>query len=118
MSFEHKKTPVLSKRDFLWRQLRYALYTAALVIFSLLMGMVGYHYTAGLSWLDSLYNSSMILTGMGPVNVLADDGAKWFASFYALYSGVAFLTMAGVLLAPMIHRILHILHVEDGRSDL
>jgi hypothetical protein len=55
----------------------------------------------------------MILTGMGPVNILSNDSAKWFASFYALYSGVAFLTMAGVLLAPMIHRILHILHVED-----
>ncbi len=113
MPFEHKKKPIISHRDFLRRQLKYALYTTVLVVFSLLMGMVGYHYTANLSWLDSLYNSSMILTGMGPVNILSNDSAKWFASFYALYSGVAFLTMAGVLLAPMIHRILHILHVED-----
>ena len=113
MPFEHKKKPIISHRDFLRRQLKYALYTTVLVVFSLLMGMVGYHYTANLSWLDSLYNSSMILTGMGPVNILSNDSAKWFASFYALYSGVAFLTMAGVLLAPMIHRILHIIHVED-----
>jgi hypothetical protein len=113
MLFEHKRKPILSQRDFVKRQLRYALYTGGLVLFSLLMGMVGYHFTAGLNWLDALYNSSMILTGMGPVNVLTSDEAKWFASFYALYSGVAFLTMAGVLLAPMIHRILHMLHVED-----
>ena len=113
MPFEHKRKPILSQRDFVKRQLRYALYTGGLVLFSLLMGMAGYHFTAGLNWLDALYNSSMILTGMGPVNVLTSDEAKWFASFYALYSGVAFLTMAGVLLAPMIHRILHMLHVED-----
>ena len=113
MRFEHKKHPVLNQRDFLKRQIKYALYTTVLVAFSLLMGMIGYHYTAGLGWLDALYNSSMILTGMGPVNILSNDSAKWFASFYALYSGVAFLTMAGVLLAPMIHRILHTLHVED-----
>lgn len=77
-----------------------------------MIGTLGYHFTAGLSWLDALYNSSMILTGMGPVNVLTNDAAKWFASFYALYSGVAFLTMAGILFAPMVHRILHLLNVE------
>jgi hypothetical protein len=114
MPFEHKKKPIISQGDFVRRQIKYALYTTILVVISLLIGMIGYHYSAGLSWLDSLYNSSMILTGMGPVNILNNDSAKWFASFYALYSGVAFLTMAGVLLAPMIHRILHILHVEDS----
>lgn len=77
-----------------------------------MIGTLGYHFTAGLGWLDALYNSSMILTGMGPVNILTNDAAKWFASFYALYSGVAFLTMAGILFAPMVNRILHLLNVE------
>ena len=66
-----------------------------------------------MGWLDAFYNSSMILTGMGPVNIINNDGGKWFASFYALYSGVAFLTTAGVMLSPLVHRILHILHAED-----
>lgn len=92
--------------------MRFALYTVVFVAISLMIGTLGYHFTAGLGWLDALYNSSMILTGMGPVNVLTNDAAKWFASLYALYSGVAFLTMAGILFAPMVHRILHLLNVE------
>lgn len=113
MNFEHKKKPVISNRDYFIRQLRFALYTVVFVVFSLSLGTLGYHFTAELGWLDALYNSSMILTGMGPVNVLTNDSAKWFASFYALYSGVAFLTMAGILFAPMVHRILHLLNVEE-----
>jgi hypothetical protein len=113
MNFEHKKSPVISNSEYIRRQLWFTLYTALFVAFSLFLGMMGYHFTAGLSWLDALYNSSMILTGMGPVNVLTNDAAKWFASFYALYSGVAFLTMAGILFAPMVHRILHLLNVEE-----
>ena len=113
MRFEHKKTPVISNADYIKRQLRYAGYTLVFVTFSLALGTLGYHWTEGLGWLDSLYNSSMILTGMGPVNVLKHDSSKWFASLYALYSGVAFLTMAGILFAPMVHRILHVLNVEE-----
>lgn len=113
MRFEHKKSPVISNADYIKRQLRFALYTVFFVAISLSIGTIGYHLTAGLGWLDSLYNSSMILTGMGPVNILTNDAAKWFASFYALYSGVAFLTMAGILFAPMVHRILHLLNVEE-----
>jgi hypothetical protein len=113
MNFEHKKSPLISNTAFIKRQLRFLLYSFVFVVISLLIGAIGYHLTAGLGWLDSLYNSSMILTGMGPVNVLTNDAAKWFASFYALYSGVAFLTMAGILFAPMVHRILHLLNVEE-----
>ena len=113
MNFEHKKSPLISNKAFIKRQLRFVLYSFVFVVISLLIGAIGYHLTAGLGWLDALYNSSMILTGMGPVNVLTNDAAKWFASFYALYSGVAFLTMAGILFAPMVHRILHLLNVEE-----
>ncbi len=112
MRFEHKKKPVISNLEYVKRQVRFALYTVVFVAISLMIGTLGYHYTAGLGWLDALYNSSMILTGMWPVNILTNDAAKWFASFYALYSGVAFLTMAGILFAPMVHRILHLLNVE------
>jgi hypothetical protein len=113
MLFEHKKHPVISNSDYLKRQLRFMGYTVVFVSFSLALGTFGYHWTEGLGWLDSLYNSSMILTAMGPVNVLNHDSSKWFASLYALYSGVAFLTMAGILFAPMVHRILHVLNVEE-----
>jgi hypothetical protein len=113
MKFEHKKKPVISVRQYAWRQLKYASYTVVFVFFSLMLGTIGYHYTAQIGWLDSLYNSSMILTGMGPVNILNTDSSKWFATFYALYSGIAFLTMAGILFAPMVHRILHLINVEE-----
>ncbi len=112
-SFERKSKPVISNKAYLKRQLYYFFLSIFLIAFSLLIGVIGYHYTGPMGWLDALYNSSMILTGMGPVNVITNDSGKWFASFYALYSGVAFLTTAGVMLSPMVHRILHILHAED-----
>ena len=93
--------------------MRYTGYTVVFVAFSLALVTFGYHWTEGLGYLDSLYNSAMILAGMGPVNILKNDSSKWFASFYALYSGVAFLTMAGILFAPMVHRILHVINAEE-----
>ena len=74
--------------------------------------MVGYHYTEGLPWLDSLLNASMILGGMGPVDVVRTSAGKWFASFYALFSGMVLLVAAGVLIAPVVHRFLHRFHLE------
>ena len=112
-SFERKSKPVISNKAYLKRQLYYFFLSIFLIAFSLLIGVFGYHYTGPMGWLDAFYNSSMILTGMGPVNVITNDSGKWFASFYALYSGVAFLTTAGVMLSPLVHRILHILHAED-----
>ncbi len=111
--FEKKSRPVISNTAFLKRQLYYFFLSILLIAFSLLIGVVGYHYTGHMGWLDAFYNSSMILTGMGPVNIITNDSGKWFASFYALYSGVAFLTTAGVMLSPLVHRILHILHVQE-----
>lgn len=84
-----------------------------LIIVSLLIGVLGYHYLNGLGWLDALVNASMILTGMGPVDPLKNNVAKWFASAYAIFSGVAFLSIIAVLLAPAVHRFLHRLHVEE-----
>ncbi len=79
---------------------------------SLGLGIFGYHFCAGLSWLDALLNASMILTGMGPVNELRTTAGKLFASFYALFSGVVFITSVAVMLAPMVHRFLHKFHFE------
>jgi hypothetical protein len=81
---------------------------------SLGIGIVGYHLSEGLGWLDALVNASMILSGMGPVNELHHDSGKWFASFYALFSGVAFITSVGVMFAPAVHRFLHKFHLETG----
>ena len=77
------------------------------LIVSLAIGVIGYHYYFNISWLDSLVNASMILTGMGPVDKAATDGAKLFSSIYAIYSGVAFLTSIAVVFGPIVHRFLH-----------
>jgi hypothetical protein len=69
-----------------------------------------------LSWVDSLLNASMILGGMGPVDTLTTDGAKIFASFYALFSGLVFIGLLGLLLAPFIHRFMHKLHMDENNT--
>jgi hypothetical protein len=87
--------------------------TMVIVGFSLLVGTTGYHFIAGLTFIDSFLNASMILTGMGPVNILTTVGAKIFASFYALFSGIIFLTVATIMLGPVMHRIMHKFHLEN-----
>ncbi len=79
----------------------------------LLIGITGYHFTAGIPWLDSLHNASMILGGMGPVVEITTVGGKWFSSVYALFCGVIFITNVGVILAPLAHRLIHRLHMEE-----
>ena len=86
-----------------------------MVFTALMIGVCGYHFTAHLEWLDSLVDASMILSGMGPVDVIKNDAGKWFESFYALFSGVVFITSVGVLLAPVVHRFLHRFHLGDYR---
>ena len=78
----------------------------------MVMGAAGYHFTEGIPWLDATLNASMILSGMGPVNELHSTAGKLFATLYALYSGIAFLTTVAILFAPIIHRFLHGLHVQ------
>jgi hypothetical protein len=87
-----------------------------IIMGSLLLGVLGYHYLEGLAWVDALVNASMLLGGMGPVDVLHTVAGKLFASFYALYSGIIFLVVVGVIFAPLYHRFLHRFHlgVEDA----
>jgi hypothetical protein len=113
MKLENKKQKVTPFPHFMFRLLRYMLFALTLVLFSVLLGTFGYHYFGETSWLDSFHMASMILTGMGPVVEMKTDSAKIFSSLYALYSGVAFLSITAVFFAPIIHRLLHILHVED-----
>ena len=111
--YESRCKPLISRQAFIQRLLSQLGFTLMLLALSLLAGMLGYHYIESMSWLDSLLNASMILGGMGPVNTLKTDAGKFFASFYALYSGIFLVICGGLLLAPVFHRILHRFHVED-----
>ena len=115
--YEHRTEPLLSRRAFLFRLGRHAIASGGLILGSLALGAAGYRLTAGLSWLDAVLNAAMILTGMGPVTPLHQVSAKLFATFYALYSGVAFLGIVGVLVAPVAHRILHKFHLEGDDDE-
>ncbi len=109
---------ILSHRDFILRVLKYTLVSISIIMISLLMGIAGYHHYCDMDWTDSLYNASMILTGMGPAAQLTTGEAKIFVSLYALFSGVAFLSTVGVFFAPFAHRLMHILHVEPEDVDV
>ena len=111
--FENKNKELLPFSLFLRRVLLYFFYAFVLILFSTGIGTFGYRYLGNLSWVDSFYNACMILTGMGPVNVMETNVAKLFASFYALFSGIAFLSIMAVFLAPVAHRFLHALHLDD-----
>lgn len=111
--FEHRRQKLISKHAFSKRLLRYFLYSTLFLCFSLSLGVVGYKVTSDMDWLQALLNASMILTGMGPVDCPHSNAGKLFASFYALYSGLAFLTSAGIIVTPILHRLLHSLHLED-----
>jgi hypothetical protein len=117
--YEHRLRPLLSRRAFMRRMLQHGLFALLFMSLSLAVGIAGYHHFEHLSYLDSLLNAAMILGGMGPVGELHSDGGKYFASFYALFSGVFFLVIAGVLFAPLVHRFLHSFHleIEDGGDD-
>ena len=115
LRFENHSNKLLPFDLFLKRVIRFALYSLCLIVFSVGIGTVGYKYLGHLSWVDGFYNACMILTGMGPVSVLTENEGKIFASFYALFSGIAFLTTIAVLFAPIIHRFLHSLHISEDQ---
>jgi hypothetical protein len=110
--YESFSQPILSTREFFKRMARHGGFASAFLLFSLALGMLGYRALAGLSWIDSFLNASMILTGMGPVTQMVTWGAKLFSGFYALYSGIAFLSAAGIFAAPILHRAFHHFHME------
>ena len=110
--YEKRDRPLLSRAKFLRRVGRHFIGVLIFVAFALGIGVLGYHYLGHLKWIDALVNASMILGGMGPVDPLTSTAAKVFASCYALFSGLAFIGIAGVMLAPFAHRLLHHFHIE------
>jgi len=117
VKFERRHQPVAPRKVFRSRLLRSLALGGSVLGISLAVGVAGYHWLVGLGWLDALLNASMILGGMGPVDPVARTGGKWFASVYALYSGVALLTSVGVIFAPVLHRVLHVFHAETEEQE-
>jgi len=115
MKLERRHEPLLPRKQFVARAFRYAFSAAAVVLVSLGIGVAGYHLFGHLGWVDSILNASFILTGMGPVDPLRTTAGKLFASAYAIFSGIAFLSTIGLLMTPLAHRFLHRFHLEERR---
>src|SRR5262252_2677407 len=114
--FEHRRQPLPTPRVFYRRVARGFAIASALIIFSLGLGMAGYHFLENLGWLDAFTNAAMILSGMGPLAPLQTNAGKIFAGCYALFSGLAFLTSVAVVFAPVFHRFLHKFHLESKKD--
>ncbi|MEI9946000.1 MAG: hypothetical protein WDN26_17485 [Chitinophagaceae bacterium] len=110
--YEHKKQKLAPVKVFYQRILKNILLASVILFICLMIGVLGYHYTANIPWLDSLHNASMILSGMGPVVEIKTVSGKWFSSGYALFSGIVFITNIGIILAPAVHRLFHRLNLE------
>lgn len=113
--YERRHQPLLSRTRFFIRLARSIATSAAIVAAALGIGVVGYHEFAGLAWIDSLLDASMILSGMGQVNPLTTTAGKVFASLYALFSGIVFVAIATIIVAPVLHRLLHHFHLEGKK---
>ena len=112
MKYEKKNEPLAPKSIFYKRIFKNVCACTILLLICLFIGIMGYHYIGQISWIDSIHNASMILSGMGPVAEIKNVSGKLFSSVYALFSGVAFITNIGILLGPVAHRIFHKFHVD------
>lgn len=113
-NFEHKDSPLASAGQFAGRLIGNTMFAIVIIAIALTGGMAGYYYLVGdMTWVDAFLNASMILGGMGPVDPVTSDAGKLFAGSYALFAGLLFVALAGVVLAPVLHRVLHALHVDD-----
>jgi hypothetical protein len=112
LDFEQKHQKLATFSVFAQRVAGAVAISCCVIAVVLFVGVIGYHWLGGLNWIDSLLEASMILGGMGPVNAIKNDGAKLFASGYALFSGLIFIAIMGIVLTPVVHRILHKFHVE------
>ncbi len=112
--FERKTEKLAPLSVFARRVAASAVMAGSLIATALAIGVVGYHRIAGFDWVDSLLEASMILGGMGPINALSTTGAKLFASGYALFSGLIFIAIMGIVLAPVTHRMLHQFHLDEA----
>jgi hypothetical protein len=116
--FERHHEPVIAHHLFLRRLATSAGIALLVLLISLAIGMLGYHFIVGLGWVEAFENAAMILSGMGPVDEVPNRAGKVFAGCYALFSGVVFLTTAAIFFAPLLHRLLHLFHRHPPqRSD-
>ena len=113
--YESRAHPLLSRAKFVRRMLRHVVAASVVLALSIALGMAGYEHFENLPWRDAFLNSAMLLGGMGPVDAPKTDAGKLFEGFYALYAGLVFLLTAGVVLAPVLHRIMHKFHWEQGK---
>jgi hypothetical protein len=112
--YEHRSHSLLTRIQFVKRVALHGAWAVLIVAFALGIGILGYHFLGKLPWVDSLLNASMILAGMGPVDPLHTTSAKVFASGYALFSGLAFIGIASLVIAPFAHRLLHRVHLDKA----
>jgi hypothetical protein len=111
--YEKRKQPLASSHIF-WRRIGRNLFITIMTISgSLIIGTLGYHYCAEQAWIDAFHNAAMILSGMGPVGFITNDVGKFFSAIYALFCGLVFITNVGFLLAPILHRFYHMMHLEE-----
>jgi len=111
--YEHHTKSLLPRRQFFLRLARHGVLATSVLLVSLAIGTMGFHWLALQSWLDAFLNASMLLGGMGPVGSFEQPIGKVFAALYALYAGIVFLGAALIFLAPVVHRILHKLHQDE-----
>jgi hypothetical protein len=116
--YEHRSEPVIPRPAFVRRVAQHGGMAVLITVVSLVIGTVGYHWLADLSWVDSFLNAAMLMGGMGQVGEIVPTAGKLFAAIYSLYAGFIFIVVAGLLIAPLFHRILHRFHleVEEGRK--
>lgn len=116
--YESKSKPLLPIHLFYRRVLKNIVFALGILAICLVIGLIGFHYTAKASWIDAFHHSSMLLSGMGPVINIDSNGGKIFSSLYALFSGVVFITNIGIILAPIMHRLYHRLHLEEDDANV
>lgn len=116
-AFERRSDKLAPRSVFIRRQIVSLAIGLTILLCVLVIGIAGYHWIAGLNWIDSLLEASMILGGMGPINPLSTSASKVFASVYALFSGVIFIALMGIILSPFAHRMLHKFHLDDKDEE-
>ena len=115
--YESRRTRPLSRGQFMLRMLKHILFAQLIVLISLVIGMWGYEYYEDMAWRDAFVNSAMLLGGMGPMKTDGlSDGGKVFAGIYALYAGLVLIIVLGIVMAPLIHRIMHMFHWEEDQD--
>jgi hypothetical protein len=117
MLYEHRNKRPITPAAFVRRMARHGVLAVLITVLSIALGMTGYMYYEGLPWRDAFLNTAMLMGGMGPVDPPRTPGGKIFAGLFALYAGLVFLLVAAVILAPVLHRVLHRFHWEKSQKD-